>query len=297
MRTLVAVDLSPASNAALRDAALRQPKGEPLAVCHVIPNVGAIRPLFPHLASAENAELSGLAARAEEAVRRNVEEITGLTPPAYDLFVDEGIDYAEIVRRAEEWKADRVVVGASGAGGLARLLGTVAERVVRYAPCAVLCVRSREPASSSGAVIAATDLSAPSVPAIAEAAREAKLRGAPLVVAHALDFGNATVASVAFAPLVTTSLVPASAIETAKNLARDTIAAHLEALGAQGEVVVLDGPAASAIARLAEERAAGLVVVATRGRTGFARLALGSVAERIVHGAPCDVLAVRLERG
>ena len=39
---------------------------------------------------------------------------------------------------------------------------------------------------------------------------------------------------------------------------------------------------------------AALVVVGTHGRTGLARLTLGSTAEQIVERAPCSVLVVRL---
>jgi nucleotide-binding universal stress UspA family protein len=52
---------------------------------------------------------------------------------------------AEIVRLAQEQWFDLIVVGTRGRRGLKRLvLGSVAERVVREAPCAVLVVR-REP--------------------------------------------------------------------------------------------------------------------------------------------------------
>ncbi len=48
-----------------------------------------------------------------------------------------------------------------------------------------------------------------------------------------------------------------------------------------------------AIARMAKRIGADLVVVGTHGRTGLARVALGSVAERVVALAPCPVLTVR----
>ncbi len=63
---------------------------------------------------------------------------------------------------------------------------------------------------------------------------------------------------------------------------------------AEGERLVVDGPAAVAIVKAARELPAELVVVGTRGRTGLSRLALGSVAETIVSSAPCSVLVVRL---
>ena len=46
---------------------------------------------------------------------------------------------------AREVKADLIIVGTQGRGGIARLfLGSVAERVVRTAPCPVLTVRELE---------------------------------------------------------------------------------------------------------------------------------------------------------
>jgi nucleotide-binding universal stress UspA family protein len=43
-----------------------------------------------------------------------------------------------------------------------------------------------------------------------------------------------------------------------------------------------------------KERPADLVVLASRGRSGLLRAALGSVADRMLHG-PCPVLILRLE--
>ena len=53
------------------------------------------------------------------------------------------------------------------------------------------------------------------------------------------------------------------------------------------------GPAAPGIARAAAERRLDLLVTGTHGRRGFRHLVLGSVAERLVHLAPCAVLVVR----
>jgi nucleotide-binding universal stress UspA family protein len=54
----------------------------------------------------------------------------------------------------------------------------------------------------------------------------------------------------------------------------------------------LDAPA-QAIAQLASDLEADLVVVGTHGRRGFSRVLLGSVAEGVVRLAPCAVLVVR----
>jgi nucleotide-binding universal stress UspA family protein len=55
-----------------------------------------------------------------------------------------GPAWSEVEAVARETKADLVVVGTHGRRGLARaLLGSVAEKVVRTAPCAVLTVRGK----------------------------------------------------------------------------------------------------------------------------------------------------------
>lgn len=56
---------------------------------------------------------------------------------------------------------------------------------------------------------------------------------------------------------------------------------------------VLFGSPGARIADLAEEIGADLVVVPSHGRTGLKRLALGSVAEKLVRLCPCPVLVLR----
>jgi nucleotide-binding universal stress UspA family protein len=57
--------------------------------------------------------------------------------------------WSEIVRLATEEHADMIVMGTQGRTGLHRLLlGSVAERVIRQAPCPVLTVRPHPEDSS-----------------------------------------------------------------------------------------------------------------------------------------------------
>ena len=56
---------------------------------------------------------------------------------------------------------------------------------------------------------------------------------------------------------------------------------------------VASGRPARVIAEMAKNRGTDLIVMGTHGRSGFAHLLLGSVAERIVRTAPCAVLTVR----
>jgi universal stress protein A len=57
--------------------------------------------------------------------------------------VERGRASSEIVRVAQEEKADLIVIGTHGYTGMAHvLLGSTAERVIRKAPCPVLTVRA-----------------------------------------------------------------------------------------------------------------------------------------------------------
>lgn len=57
------------------------------------------------------------------------------------------------------------------------------------------------------------------------------------------------------------------------------------------------GQPAEAIVEFARMMQADLLVIATQGRTGLARVLMGSVAEQVVRHAPCAVLVVRPEIG
>jgi len=87
--------------------------------------------------------------------RRTLEEsairqLTALTPSRWQdghhvtIAVKEGQPFVEIINYAREHEIDLIVIGTHGRGVLAHaLLGSVAERVVRKAPCPVLTVRPR----------------------------------------------------------------------------------------------------------------------------------------------------------
>lgn len=59
--------------------------------------------------------------------------------------VVEGFPFVEIIKKARECDADLIVMGTHGRGAIAHMfMGSVAEKVVRKAPCPVLTVRHPE---------------------------------------------------------------------------------------------------------------------------------------------------------
>ncbi|HTM20519.1 MAG TPA: universal stress protein, partial [Kofleriaceae bacterium] len=73
----------------------------------------------------------------------------------------------------------------------------------------------------------------------------------------------------------------------------EEVQARMRERGVDAEARVVDGAPAAALIGLAADRHADLIVVGSRGLTGFRRFLLGSVAERVVRSAPCAVLVAR----
>ena len=78
----------------------------------------------------------------------------------------------------------------------------------------------------------------------------------------------------------------------AKEMSNDLRSAGLEA-GAERR----NGDAATEIIAAAAAATADVIVLGTHGRTGLARLILGSVARDVLHHAPCSVLITRAPTG
>ena len=58
-------------------------------------------------------------------------------------IVRTGLAQEEIVNLATDERADLIIIGTHGRTGLNRLLlGSIADRVIRFAPCPVLTVRT-----------------------------------------------------------------------------------------------------------------------------------------------------------
>jgi nucleotide-binding universal stress UspA family protein len=73
----------------------------------------------------------------------------------------------------------------------------------------------------------------------------------------------------------------------------DKLVAKAKTSGVRAKGSVLEGSAHEQVVRFARSKHADLIVVGTHGRSGLAKLFLGSVAGRVVAAAPCPVLTVR----
>ena len=133
-------------------------------------------------------------------------------------------------------------------------------------------------------ILVATDFSAASTSAVQRPASFARLYGATLFIAHIL-------------PSDAAPSDHATAWREGQRLETELLVQG-SLRGVQHELVVGSGEIWEGITRLVIEKEVDAIVVGTRGRTGLARVLLGSVAERIFRQAVCPVFTVgpRAER-
>jgi universal stress protein A len=110
-------------------------------------------PVFSHLAYPESVYMVDLAKMEAEIIadaQKKLQEFVakkGASPVPVETRAVMGDPFWEICQAAEQEPADLIVMGSHGRTGLAHvLLGSVAERVVRHAPCPVLVARLPRPA-------------------------------------------------------------------------------------------------------------------------------------------------------
>jgi nucleotide-binding universal stress UspA family protein len=145
-RILVPTDFSKHSDNALRYAcAFAEKFGAELILLHVVQDLAWFVPEALLAAGPlPAAPVEEFAAAARIALQRVV---AGLNLPGVAVRpeVVEGVPFDGILRFAKEHEVDLIVMGTHGHTGLAHLLmGSVAEKVVRKAPCPVLTVRHPE---------------------------------------------------------------------------------------------------------------------------------------------------------
>lgn len=279
---LAATDLTEGSDAAIRQGQqMAASLGAAFHVCHVLPEAYRVRVLFPQHAGIDEATQAALHEKARAALRQRIEAVTGGTAADIALELDSGSAHAGIAETASRLGAGVIVMGA----------GKTAARVARSMETPILVAR---PSSPGGAVLGATDFSDPSLPAIRAAADEARRRKVKLRLIHCLDIEPSAYVAAGAPGMMLTSPIPPGILDQLESDAHDQLDAALAATGAEGEPIVLREPPVSGILETAASTATALIVVGTRGRTGLARLALGSVAEDVMTHAPCSVLMVPL---
>lgn len=199
-----------------------------------------------------------------------------------------------ILEYARQHDTDLIVMGTHGRKGLNRFfLGSVAEEVIRNAPCPVMTVRSKagearfEPLRH---VVVPVDFSPISVEALQIARHVAILHKAKLTLLHVVEeyfYPGGLEAGIA--PI--SEIIPdikQKRLDMLNQLGQDHIQDEIEF-----HTVVTSGRASESIVNWADENQADFIALGTHGFGGLNRFFLGSTAERVVRKAQVPVCTIR----
>ncbi len=295
MRVLVAIDGSAASLLAVDlVCGIRWPAGTGIVVVEAVESgEGLYGGPWPALAMLEQSRLEAeIRSTAEQDVRTAGEQLArpGLT---VDTAVLRGRAATAIIERARIMGANLIVVGSRGHGRIgSMLLGSISSELVDHAPAPVLVARG----ASIDRILLAWDGSA------------CAARAAELLPAWPIFSGSSIrVVSVAdievpwwtgFPEPGSPELMPifVDAAEATRRHHDELALGMTDTLRSSGLSATadrLEGDAATELIARAKAMKTDLIVMGTHGRTGLARLVIGSVARNVLHHATCSVLIVR----
>ena len=140
-------------------------------------------------------------------------------------------------------------------------------------------------------VLHPTDFSRASAGAFARAVETARSNRAELLLLHVIMPTYLPIGDGYISPKVYADMEASARAYAQKHLA--ALVAKAKKAGVRAKGLLMEGPPHERIAQAARRKRADLVVIGTHGRTGLAKLFLGSVASRVLAIAPCPVLTVR----
>ena len=187
------------------------------------------------------------------------------------IFLSGDEPYKHIVDEAAEKNIDMIVIGRRGRKGLAKLLmGSVAAKVIGYAPCKVLVVPK---AAKIGyqKILIATDGSKHSIAAVAEAISIAKRCG---------------ISVIAISSWLTDDEMKLAKLNT------DHVLEMAGKEGINAEAINPRGSSFESIVETAGGRGVDLIVMGAYGKTGFKKILMGSTTERVIGLSGCAVMVI-----
>jgi nucleotide-binding universal stress UspA family protein len=190
---------------------------------------------------------------------------------------------------------DLILIATHGRSGVSRWwLGSVTDQVVREAGCPVLVIGPNVTLNldsySIQRVLVPLDGSEVAEQALPLAAWVASRSGAEVDLVRCM-----TLTAVAYDPstaIYSADLV--NAMQDAVNAYLDAAAARLPGISVHKQVLI--GGAGQLLLEYLEQRPAQLVIMTSHGRTGLKRATLGSITDRMLHGA-APVLVLRTGEG
>lgn len=297
MKILLATDGSRHSELAAKTLiALKPPSDAEVFIMHVMESPHyLITPVVPPPYNVEWHRVQHeLQVEAEEAATLAVEQaeqIVTNTGLGIHSIVGEGYPANEIIDKAKEIGADLTVVGSRGLTASALfMLGSVSQKVIKYAPCSVLLTKpAMQPDEPRVArVILATDGS--------ENAKEAARFLSSFQLADDAEIILLNVVhqlrGISRSAQSTMEQIRQSRLEDSQRLLQDT--QNYLNTGAKVTTSIREGDPTEQILQASSEKNADLIVVGSKGLSGIKMFLLGSVSQRVCRYSDRSVLLVKM---
>ncbi len=214
----------------------------------------------------------------------------------HEVLTVKGPVAESIIDSAAEYDVDLIVMSSHGRSGIGRwVYGSIAEKVLRQAPCAAIIQQSKVnvPMFSNKRILVTLDGSTLAERVLDMVRDIAQATGSELILLRVTGVIQLAIDSVD--PLVMKQDL--DKLEERERVEAKEYLAHVQQkLAATGLVVnskVISGPVAETILSYAEENDVDLIAMSSHGRSGVGRWFYGSVAEKVLRGAHSAVLIKR----
>ncbi|MFQ5792337.1 MAG: universal stress protein [Acidobacteriota bacterium] len=218
---------------------------------------------------------------------------------ATEVRLEDGDTVKEIVEIAKKLPADMIVMGTHGRRGFEKLvLGSVAEKILRKAPCPVLTV-SRTPEKAPvpetvlyKKILCPVDFSPSSTKALEYAMSLAQEAEARLILLNVVEF---------FLPPEIVEQESLGLEQHRAHLHRDAEERLSRSVPKEArewldvEELVVAGRSYREILKVAEGKEVELIVMGVQGRSTLDLMVFGSTTQHVVREAICPVLTIRSE--
>ncbi len=295
MHILIAVDGSKgAQNAVNTVANAHFPRGTRITLVHVItryipPDTRMAQGLAESLRTEED--------RAGQAILDQAITLLQADHLTVDVHRVEGHPAEQIIHAASTFKADLVVMGALGVTGWIRmLLGSISAAVVKHSPCPVWVVK-RPIKPQRMDVVIASDGSDNARHAIQVASALPYPSGTVCHLVHVVPAANAALNLTGgeadppiLSPMYKLGELHRQHGERILQQDADTLAPHF----AQVIPSMVEGDARKQLLEIAHEVEADLIVMGSKGVSGFREFLIGSVSLKVLKYAQCSVLIAPL---
>ena len=229
---------------------------------------------------------------AQKRLHQLTDELVQQGVPVTNEWIAIGSSAGEIFKKAREWNADLVVIGAGKITETNRFSpGVVAETVLEMAPQPVLAIHPSAELEQIKTIVCPVDQSPTSGRGLNAAIHMARGCGARLIVLTVVP-ETSWISAVAGTGDV---LSPIGQYRQAWRQDFGKFLASFDFTGVLWEAEVREGMPHRETVGVARHYPADLICMASTGRTGLVRVLIGSVARRVLQELPTSLLLVKEE--